>query len=718
MDTETLRERCGNAKLEAPNEVVAGTFGSWAITYRVGRIGMDDGSRLKVAVNQSSDWGPPQFTDPTTDNFCSVSTSGDATVSASWNSRGWKRPWGSTIDVDVSGGALAKGEEITLILGDRSEGSLGIQAQTYPESEYQFRVFVDPFETTEYVEIPDSLGYSIVPGATEALVAVAPSQADLGEPIRVSVRAEDQWGNSADDGSTEVCLKAHTAANTPESVTISEGIAHATVTFHRPGTHRVTVVDDDTGLEATTNAIDCREAHDGRRTFWGDIHGQSGETIGTGTIEEYFTFARDTAFLDFASHAGNDFQITDEFWDRVMDVIRTEHEPGRFVTFPCYEWSANTPAGGDHNVYFRDDTAELHRSSKWQVADTEERAMGTYPSTELYNRYAGRDDVMIIPHQGGRPATLEALDPSLTPFVEIVSVWGVFEWFGHQALEEGHRVGFVGGTDDHTGRPGASSPTNVTDWAFPIEGGLMGVKAEELTRKALWEAFQARRVFATTGVRIDLTVSIGEIDMGGTVTVDGSPKIEATVRGTAPIRSIELLRDGEIVDAREFGTGSDWIECRWSGARAKTRHKTQEWTGGLSLDAGQIITVDPFGFDHPQQGIADRTSTIVRWSGSTAGNVQGIRFRYDGPRDATMTVGTPVVQTECRMSDLSEGQVIEAGGVGRRLECRETGRSSTIDAEVTFIDEDVRPGEHAYHVRVEQADANMAWSSPIFTTVE
>ena len=36
--------------------------------------------------------------------------------------------------------------------------------------------------------------------------------------------------------------------------------------------------------------------------YWGDLHGQSGETIGINNSREYFDFARDLAFLDVTSH--------------------------------------------------------------------------------------------------------------------------------------------------------------------------------------------------------------------------------------------------------------------------------------------------------------------------------------------------------------------------------------------------------------------------------
>src|SRR4029434_7481859 len=50
------------------------------------------------------------------------------------------------------------------------------------------------------------------------------------------------------------------------------------------------------------------------RRYWGDLHAQSGETVGTNPARSYFAYARDKAFVDIVGHQGNDFQITDAFW--------------------------------------------------------------------------------------------------------------------------------------------------------------------------------------------------------------------------------------------------------------------------------------------------------------------------------------------------------------------------------------------------------------------
>ena len=50
-------------------------------------------------------------------------------------------------------------------------------------------------------------------------------------------------------------------------------------------------------------------------SFWSDLHGQTGETVGVSTIEIYFDFAHNKILLDVSAHQGNDFQINPAFWD-------------------------------------------------------------------------------------------------------------------------------------------------------------------------------------------------------------------------------------------------------------------------------------------------------------------------------------------------------------------------------------------------------------------
>src|SRR3546814_12167252 len=85
------------------------------------------------------------------------------------------------------------------------------------------------------------------------------------------------------------------------------------------------VLDDAGTLLARANPLRIVDQAE-RLHFWGDLHGQSEETIGTNSAHDYFTFARDKAFLDATGHQGNEFQITKEFWSdlNALTVARSE----------------------------------------------------------------------------------------------------------------------------------------------------------------------------------------------------------------------------------------------------------------------------------------------------------------------------------------------------------------------------------------------------------
>ena len=125
------------------------------------------------------------------------------------------------------------------------------------------------------------------------------------------------------------------------------------------------------------------------RRYWGDLHGQSGETIGMGSAEAYFRYARDAAFIDMVGHQGNDFQITDAFWKKLNGLTAEFDKPGKFVCLPGYEWSGNTGMGGDRNIFYRHEGRPIRRSSHILV-EGETSTDAIYTADELFKRARGR----------------------------------------------------------------------------------------------------------------------------------------------------------------------------------------------------------------------------------------------------------------------------------------------------------------------------------------
>src|SRR5262249_44505261 len=148
---------------------------------------------------------------------------------------------------------------------------------------------------------------------------------------------------------------------------------------------------------------------------------------------------------------------------------------------------------------FRGDVASLHRSSHAEVDDMADAATDCFPVTELFRQFEGRDDVMLIPHIGGRYADIVGFhDRRPEPVAEISSDWGRFEWLLEDAPRQGYKVGFVANSDGHKGRPGASHPGASTFGAY---GGLTCVLAETLTREAVFEAIRRRRCYGVTAAQ-------------------------------------------------------------------------------------------------------------------------------------------------------------------------------------------------------------------------
>src|SRR5258707_951396 len=141
------------------------------------------------------------------------------------------------------------------------------------------------------------------------------------------------------------------------------------------------------------------------RRYWGDLHGQSGETIGMGSAEAYFRYARDAAFIDMVGHQGNDFQITDAFWKKLNQLTAEFDQARKFVCLPGYEWSGNTGLGGDRNIFYLREGRPIRRSSHILVGG-QTSTDAVYTADELFRGLQG-EDAIVIAHVGGPYAGLK-----------------------------------------------------------------------------------------------------------------------------------------------------------------------------------------------------------------------------------------------------------------------------------------------------------------------
>ncbi|MGH9337934.1 MAG: DUF3604 domain-containing protein, partial [Vicinamibacteria bacterium] len=93
------------------------------------------------------------------------------------------------------------------------------------------------------------------------------------------------------------------------------------------------------------------------RILWGDLHGHSQLSDGTGTPEDFFLYARDVAALDVVALTDHDhwgmvfLDANPGLWKTIEETARRFDEPGRFVALLGYEWTSWIH-GHRHVLYF------------------------------------------------------------------------------------------------------------------------------------------------------------------------------------------------------------------------------------------------------------------------------------------------------------------------------------------------------------------------------
>jgi peroxiredoxin len=682
----SFEQRLGAVTLDPPGPVVAGSTGTWTITLTVGSMGIDEGGTIKVAQRFASDWEPSQFDRPAASGYTTVTTTGEAKLRPRYDRKGHDRPWMQCIVIDVYDGSLFPGDAVTIILGDRSQGSPGIRAQTFIESKHEFRVFVDPTNACVARAIANSPTFPIIAGETIRLVCIASDD--------VFVKGEDVWGNP-------------TKAPSDVSVT-RDGDAYIASSARLQ-------------LTARSNPAPNR---DGRfKKYWGDLHAQSDATVGTGTEEEYFRFGRDWARLDFISHQGNDFQVTDEDWKRLNDQVRAFHKDHEYVVFPGWEWSGATPAGGDRNVIFLEEDQPIWRSSHWQVPHIPETdSSPALDAGELFKRVRNHrpDITLLASHVGGRYADIRKyFDQDLGPLVELVSCWGVFEWMLWDAFDMNYIVGVMCNSDGHKGRPGAEGPGAGQ---FGIPNGLTCALATEKTRAAIFNALKNRRCYGTTGARIDLTFECNGNPMGSLINSATPMQLAAWVKGAAPIESLELFEGKKIIQTlrphafNNLAT-SPHIRLRWRGSRIRGRARRVTWDGSITVEGPKIRSASGY-FDTPIDRITHQTDHEIHFISQTTGDADGVDLVLDRPGPGAIRFQSKAGNCEVSLADLTDAnprKIFDFGGLDMQVQIERypsnlVETSATLESTVTPPAGKMTP----YFVKVTQCDGHMAWSSPIY----
>ncbi len=738
-----LPEKMGTASVSPTGSFEAGSYQEFTLTYTAGYFGIDDTGSIKIVHRFASDMGRPQFTDPEAPNYVTVEATNGAVLHVEYDMKRNIRPWDKTLYIKVVRGFLREGDQIVVRFGDRRQGSPGIRLQTFCEETFEFRVLVDAIATYNYVELPQQPTIAIVPGPPAAYKAVLPTLRRTDEAFQLRVKGEDRWGNPTNlcDGTFQ--LRSNMAvAGLPASVHFEKGQFSQSLGDLRvaeEGDLVVELLDDDAAVVARSNP--CRfVAEADLLPYWGDLHGQSEETIGTNSARDFYEFARDKAFLDICVHQGNDFQITSAFWKLLNELSAEFTEDERFIVFPGWEWSGNTGLGGDRNVLHMEEGRPIHRSSHALVDDLSDIESDATSARDLFEALKD-EDCTVFAHIGGRYADIKvAHDERIERAVEVHSAWGTFEWLVNDAFEQGYRVGIVSNSDGHKGRPGASHPGATKFGAY---GGLTCVLSPAFTRAGIMDGLKRRHHYGTTGSRVILDTRVvferpaqlfaedpnlgqgasspvQEAMMGDILrSEDKEVTFRIDIHGPSPIERIDIRNGLETVEICRPYEESDLgrrIRILWEGSEYRGRGRETIWDGYAEVTGNAFAELRPINRYNLDKRFEQTAPGRLEWTALTTGGFGGFDAVLEDSRSGTLKIDTALVKEEIAIADIGRDEMIFAnGGIDRRIRIfrmpdENPHYSATIERRIKLADD----RDNALYVRVTHEDGHFVWSSPIY----
>ncbi len=301
--------------------------------------------------------------------------------------------------------------------------------------------------------------------------------------------------------------------------------------------------------------------------YRGDLHRHtdlSGDGMGDGSIMDLHRYGLDAAGMDYIMVTDHNMGQDNEYcWWQTQQANDLYTVPGAFISMYGYERSVPYPDGHRNVIWARRGHRTLPLPKPLKKALQGDTA-------RLYAYLQSTGGICTLHTSATSQGTNweDPQDPALEPFVELFQgyhtsyeapnapkvvtdntyrIHGQYEpaGFVSAALAKGYKLGFQ-----------ASSDHISTHVSYAC------VLAEEFSRQGLVEAMKKRHTYASTD-NIVLDVRCGAALMGDEVRT-ATPTFKVTVLGTAPIATVEVLRNSAVIHtvrpdakARE-GVRFDW----------------------------------------------------------------------------------------------------------------------------------------------------------------
>jgi hypothetical protein len=331
--------------------------------------------------------------------------------------------------------------------------------------------------------------------------------------------------------------------------------------------------------------------------YRGDLHRHtdlSGDGMGDGSIMDLHRYALDAAAFDFIMVTDHNMGQDNEYcWWQTQQANDLYTVPGAFISIYGYERSVQYPQG--------------HRNVIWA-----KRGHRTLPLPKPVKKALQGDTARLYEYlrSTGGICTLhtsatsqgtdweDPQDPALEPFVELFQgyhtsyeapaapkvvsdntyrIHGQYEpaGFVSAALAKGYKLGFQSSSDHIS--------THVS---------YACVLAEEFSRQGLVDAMKKRHTYAATD-NIVLDVRCGSALMGDEVRT-ASPSFKVVVLGTAPIATVEMLRNSAVVHTvRRDAKAAEEVRFDWEDTNPPAAATANYYYVRVTQDNGQMAWSSP-----------------------------------------------------------------------------------------------------------------------------
>ncbi len=464
--------------------------------------------------------------------------------------------------------AVKIGEKFTIGIGinpevDGNSDTLGNECQLTIQRRRPFNLYIDPKGKGNYEE-PEVFTMDIRGNRLNTIRILTPSFVSKNKRFDITVRFEDEYGNLTNFAPEDTLIDLsyeHLRENLNWKLFVPETgfVTLPNLYFNEAGIYRIQLRNLKTKETFTSAPIKCFQEND-RNLFWGLLHGESDRVDSTESIENCLRHFRDEKSLNFygTSYFENSDETPNEVWKQAVQNAADFNEDDRFITFLGFQFQGEAGKEGVRQILYTKDNKPLLRQK-----DTKNSSL-----SKIYKSSSPKEMISIPTFTMGKGFhfNFKEFTPEFERVVEIYNAWGSSEALKCErsitgkvgssaegsiveALKKNCRFGFVAGGLDDRGTYNGFYESDQTQYS----PGHTAIICEKYTRDSLLEGLYRRSCYATTGARIIVGFYIAGQRMGSELSTSLKPglavnrHISGYVAGTDKLKSIELIRNGEVI---------------------------------------------------------------------------------------------------------------------------------------------------------------------------